>query len=112
MSLAFRHCLRDPIPEIADGARYLDAAVSAHLVGRRGLADDLIRLADMPGIREWTESLWGSNSPYVNYRVVSNAPPRLSKEPRVKERMPTSAEKLLLFQRDGYHCRFCGIPVI
>ncbi|MBA3882215.1 MAG: HNH endonuclease [Chthoniobacterales bacterium] len=26
--------------------------------------------------------------------------------------MPTPAEKNALFQRDGYHCRFCGIPVI
>jgi hypothetical protein len=26
--------------------------------------------------------------------------------------MPTAAEKALLHQRDGYHCRFSGIPVI
>ncbi|MDQ6698748.1 MAG: HNH endonuclease [Acidobacteriota bacterium] len=26
--------------------------------------------------------------------------------------MPTTAEKQLLFERDGFHCRFCGIPVI
>lgn len=26
--------------------------------------------------------------------------------------MPTAVEKELLHQRDGYHCRFCGIPVI
>jgi hypothetical protein len=107
-----RPCLREPIPEIADAARYLDAAVSAHLVGRSDLAEDLIRLADMPAIREWTESLWGANSPYVKYRVVADAPPSLPEDQRINARMPTTAEKRMLHQRDGYHCRFCGIPVI
>ncbi|MGB8354796.1 MAG: hypothetical protein WCD79_12955 [Chthoniobacteraceae bacterium] len=60
-----RPCLREPIPEILDAARYLDAAVSAHLAGRSDLAGALICLADMPAIREWTESLWGTGSPYV-----------------------------------------------
>ena len=26
--------------------------------------------------------------------------------------MPTATEKALLHQRDGFHCRFCGIPVV
>nr|WP_255527271.1 HNH endonuclease [Trichocoleus sp. FACHB-46] len=26
--------------------------------------------------------------------------------------MPTAAQKHFLHQRDGYHCRFCGVPVI
>jgi len=110
--LAFRSCLREPIPEIAEAAQYLDEAMSAHLAGRSDLAEELIRRANMPAIREWTESLWGSNSPYVKYRVISDAPPTLLKEQRVKVRMPTSAEKRELHQRDGCHCRFCGIPVI
>jgi len=58
-----RTCLRDPIPEIADAARYLDEAVTAHLNGRTDDARSLIRRADMPELREWTESLWGGNSP-------------------------------------------------
>lgn len=107
-----RVCLRQPIPEIVDAARYLDAAVSAHHAGRPDLAEELIRLADMPIIREWTDSIWGKNSPYVQYRQVPDSLRTLSKEQRVKVRMPTAAEKLLLHLRDGYHCRFCGIPVI
>lgn len=110
--VAARHCLRVPIPEIADAASYLDAAVSAHLVGQSDLAEELIRLADMPAIREWTDSIWGTNSPHVQYRAVSDTLPSLPKEQRVKVRMPTAAEKLRLHMRDGYHCRFCGIPVI
>jgi len=107
-----RPCLREPIPEIADAARYLDAAVSAHLVGRFDLAEALIRLADIPAIRDWTESLWGTNSTHTHYRVLASAPPSLPNDQRIKARMPTASEKQLLRQRDGYHCRFCGIPVI
>jgi 5-methylcytosine-specific restriction endonuclease McrA len=107
-----RICLRDPIPEIAQAARYLAEAVSAHLVGRSDLVEELIRRADIPAIREWTESLWGKNSPHVRFRSIPNAPPTISREQRIRLRMPTTAEKKILLQRDGYHCRFCGIPVI
>lgn len=107
-----RTCLRDPIPEIAEAARYLDEAVTAHLSGHADDARSLIRRADMPELREWTESLWGSNSPYVKYRLVDGSPPSLPTDQRIKVRMPTTAEKAALHQRDGFHCRFCGIPLI
>jgi 5-methylcytosine-specific restriction endonuclease McrA len=105
-----RRCLRDPIPEIGDAARCLDAAVSAHLTGRFDLADELIRAADMPVIRQWTESLWGKKSPYVKVRQ-SSVPLTCSGE-LPSRRYAATAGRALLHQRDGYHCRFCGIPVI
>ena len=107
-----RACLRDAIPEIAQAAQWLDEAVTAHLNGQGSLAAELIQRSDMPAIRDWTESLWGTKSPYVRLCSVPNAPPSLSKEQRIPLRMPTPAEKKALLQRDGYHCRFCGIPVI
>jgi len=107
-----RLCFREPIPEIADAARFLDAAASAHLRGRSDLAEELIRLADIPEIAAWVESILGSKSPYVQYRDVSDAQPHVSKEERVTVRMPRQAEKHSLHLRDGYCCRFCGIPVI
>ena len=107
-----RVCLRDPIPEIADAARYLDAAVSAYLASKADLAEELIRLADMPIIREWTESIWGNSKLYVRYRAVQSALLDPSSTDQVRARMPTPAEKRELRSRDGRHCRFCGIPVI
>lgn len=112
MTPSFRSCLREPILEIGQAALLLQAAVQAHLAGNSELAHDSIRRADLPAIREWTESLWGSNSLYVQYRPVENAPPSLPKEQRVKLRMPTTSEKKALHERDGFHCRFCGIPLI
>jgi 5-methylcytosine-specific restriction endonuclease McrA len=112
MTPRLRICLREPIPEIAEAAHDLESAVKAHLDGNAKLARGLILGADLPVIREWTESLWGSNSPYVQYRPVHDAPPSIPKEQRVKLRMPTTAEKNSLHQRDGFNCRFCGIPLI
>ena len=63
----------------------------AHLNAKRDLAVKLIRLADMPPIREWTESTWGSKSPYVQYREIPGAPRILSKGERESVRTPTTA---------------------
>jgi 5-methylcytosine-specific restriction endonuclease McrA len=112
MADQLRTCLRDPIPEIADAARYLDAAVVAHLAGNRKVAEELIRLADIPIIREWSESLWGANSPYNQGQRMPEVAPILEKNNRVPVRMPNKAERQELRDRDGFHCRFCGIPVI
>ena len=107
-----RLCFRLPTTQVLDAARYLDAAASAHLAGNTALADQLIRAADTAEVREWTESLWGKASPYVLKRDIPNAPPVLAKELRIPVRMPNSAEKKLIHSRDGFHCRFCSVPVI
>ena len=107
-----KRCFREPIPELFDAARYLDAALSAHLVGRTKLSYELIELADMPVIREWTESIWGARSPYVTIDtsvVASRKRPPIAVQ---AQRMPSNAQKEELRLRDGYHCRFCHIPVV
>lgn len=107
-----RISFREPIPEIYSSAELLHAAVDAHLAGDGTRASDLISQTNNFMIREWLESIWGKASPHVNFRVVPNSPPILKKPQRIETRMPSAAEKAALFQRDGFHCRFCGIPVI
>ena len=99
---------REPIAEIFDAARYLDAAVTAHINGHPKVAEELFELANDSRVREWLESIWGKSSPYV---VVKKKPQlhTLSKE---KDRMPNAAQMKEVRDRDGFHCRFCGIPVI
>lgn len=103
-----RRMLREPIQEIFDVARYLDAAVSAHLQGEIEIAKQLFSLANNPKVREWTESVWGKNSKYVVVRKVD----RPAVAEKLPVRMPNAEQKRILLRRDGYHCRFCGIPVI
>jgi len=103
-----RRCFRDPIPEIFDTVRYLDAAVSAHLQGEYEIARKLFTLANEPKVRSWLESIWGKDSPYVSVTKL----PLLEVVNRIEARMPTAEQIDALHQRDGYHCRYCGIPVI
>ena len=107
-----RLCLRDPIPEIYEAAFLLDEAVVAHISGKRALVIELLGRTNTAVIRDWTESLWGKNSPYVKYRTVLGASAAVPEEQRIEVRMPTREQELDLQKRDGFHCRFCGIPVI
>lgn len=104
-------CLRDPILEIFDAARYLDAAVSAHLEGDRQLASQLIAKTNTETLRAYINSLWGAKSEFVRPSSVG-APVPIAPEAREQERMPTGELRLALINRDGYHCRYCRIPVI
>ena len=109
IELATRQSLSEPISQLKDAARYLDAAVSAHLQHKSTLADELFRLADMPEIRQWTKSIWANSEVHVRHRSTE---PALAKALRTKARMPSQADKVRVHQRDGYHCRFCGVPVV
>jgi hypothetical protein len=108
-----RNCFREPIEAIFEAAELCDRAVSAHLAGRFSEADALIREADAGAIAAWTESIWGPASPAIHWRIEQSSPlPFLSKADRPTPRMPDSEVKRRIIERDGYHCRFCGIPVI
>lgn len=108
-----RDCFRDPIPEIFEAAALLADAVSAHLRGDRGAADELLRAADMPLIGEWLDTIWmGQNNAYRAIRKVSGLPEVMPKADRAKPRDATPAMKKALVARDGFHCRLCGIPLI
>lgn len=104
-----RLCLREPIPEIDNAAAILAEAVNEHLAGRRSNAATLLASANMPSVRSWTESLWGKNSAYAPSGPYLPSPPFLAATP---ERMPSLQLQQELHRRDGYYCRFCGIPVI
>ena len=106
-----RVCLREPIAAIVQAAALLDQAVTAHLLGRTDEAEHLISQADMPKVWEWTESILGKKSPHA-IPDGSCREPSLPLALRTPARMPSAQEKSWLHTRDGYHCRFCGIPVI
>ena len=103
-----KNCLREPIPEIQFAADLLNTAADNHLAGNHQGARDALSVADMPEVRAFTESMWGAKSKYVP--VV----PKASGAPVAKGeiRMPSSEERRALHARDGFHCRFCGMPVV
>ena len=108
-----RRCLREPISDIFRAAEMLDRAVDAHVAGDRAEAAKLIAETNMDSIRDWTDSLWGSTDPAIHrVREIRGAPPVLAEADRIPVRMPNAEERRRLIGRDGYHCRFCGIPLI
>ena len=109
---SLRTCLRPPIPEIFDAADLIRSAVEAHLQNHRVQAQTLLEQANSPAVRDWLNSVWGKGSPYVKARTVPDAPRILDKSKRLETRMPNAAEKAALHERDGFSCRFCGLPVI
>lgn len=111
-SILLRSCLLDPIPEIFKAAKYIDEAVSAQLAGNRAIAEELIRLADMPEINDWSESLWGRGGPHSRPLPVKNPLPFVPKAERTLQRQAGVGIKRELVKRDGFNCRFCGIPLV
>ncbi|MBI1362561.1 MAG: HNH endonuclease [Proteobacteria bacterium] len=113
-----RTCMRAPISEIFHAAHLLDRATSAHLSGHHQIAEQLIHDANIPTIRNWTESLWGSleenpeQPKFRRFREVPDSPPYLKKSERAQERMPSDTRKEDITQVYGRHCLFCGIPLI
>lgn len=108
-----RRCLREPIPEIFEAAELLSSAVDAHLKNDRTHAGRLIAEANMPSLWEWYHSIMGQESREVHrQREVAGTPPKLSSADRDPKSEPTREEKWALIARDGYRCRFCGIPVV
>jgi hypothetical protein len=107
-----RSCLRPPIDEIAEAAKHLDAAAAAHLAKNSTLASDLITRANVQAIRDWAYTIMGKNSVHNRHWLVDDAPAVVSLELRKTPRMPLETQRTELHLRDGYDCRFCGIPVI
>lgn len=107
-----RNCFRTPLPEVFECAELILQAANAHLLNNVSEASALLIQANSIIVREWLDSIWGKGSPYIQYRAVQGGLPILEKSERIDIRMPTSQEKAALHRRDGFTCRFCGVPVI
>lgn len=111
--MTIRPCLRTPIAEIYEAADLLSAAVDAHISGNPKEAARLISLADISSIREFTESVWGAGARIGHgFVTIEGSPPSFSLSDRPLPRMPIASTKRAVIERDGYHCRFCEMPVI
>ncbi len=107
-----RVSFREPVREIFIAQGYLGAAAEAHLCGNAELVERLLEKADIPAIREWTESIWGwglNKHAIIRFREVPGLPLPL---PAGEARMPTVEVRKRVVERDGWHCRFCSIPLI
>jgi len=105
-----RQSLLEPIPELDLAAKLLDAAADAFLGGRATLAAELLERSNFPEIRSYAIRLVGKLSHEVHLQV--RRPKCLPITERDPTRMPTRSEQDVIFARDGWRCRFCGIRVL
>jgi 5-methylcytosine-specific restriction endonuclease McrA len=107
-----RLSIREPIPEIFETYYLLSAAADAHLNGDTAAATTLFAKADMPAVYNWAWTDW--QRPSLNIRVPKpeNDLTKLPKSDLDPVRAPTKTTRQAVLARDGYRCRYCGIPVI
>ncbi|MGQ3101125.1 MAG: HNH endonuclease [Sphingopyxis solisilvae] len=111
--MSFRRSLLIPIPEIFLAAEQILRALEKHACGEKAEAEHLLQTANIDVVRAYTEQAWGRGATArYGFVTVADAPPRLSPADRPKPRMPDSSTRAAVISRDGYHCRFCGIPVV
>ncbi len=108
-----RRSLTTPIPQIFVAAARLAEAARFHEMGDRAATEACLKLADCDEVRAYTEAAWGKGAAArYGFLKLADAPPYLAVPDRPMPRMPDAAARRLVIARDGYHCRFCGIPVI
>lgn len=98
----------EPIPEVFWAAEILAKAAKAHRRGDRDKATALLLQANMPAILAWQkpiQSTWP-------FKILESEPAVVPTDERPFPRMPTGETRRLVIERDGHHCRFCGMPVI
>lgn len=104
--------IKQPISEIFDACQALSAAVDAHLTGRADEAAEHFRTANCPKVWAWVNP--ACSRPDLNVRVKS--PPvdtkTVPKALRDPDRLVQKAIRQEVLARDGYRCRYCGIPVV
>ncbi len=112
MTMTVKRCLKETISEISLAADLLNQSATAHFDGDSILAEQLLIKADISVIRDWTESIWGQAGVYSHLVKTLGNPKTLPKNERDSVRMPSKSLELELLKRDGFNCRFCGIPLI
>lgn len=116
--LAPRVCALIPIPQLFEAADLLSQAAQAHIAGRTDDAATLILAADMQAIFEWSETLFLGKTISAEARRMArrvrpdpNKPPPVPLNERASGSIPMAIGRAVV-ERDGYVCRFCGVPVI
>lgn len=127
MNLPLRNCLFEPIPQLFEAAALLHNAAIAHAAEDTASARTLIAQTDAnpsdvhSPIFDWSETLFKGKilslgktvCPELRANIFERVvdPDRPTGYVANSERIPAKLATEVI-ARDGYFCRYCGIPVI
>lgn len=118
-----RRCLIEPPVEIFAALRDLEACADALLRQDAAVAAEFFNKADDDAVRRYTSIAQGGYpDPVVNKQLkvegakiwgASVLPPSgYEDRPKRAQREPHAHLEAAVIARDGYFCRYCGVPVI
>jgi hypothetical protein len=107
-----RRCIKEPIPEIFAAADLLARAVASHVESRFSEAESLFRRANMKEVHDWTNSAWINAAQFVLFKEPDGDTATVPEAFRCHPRHPARQTKAAVLVRDGFRCRYCGLPVV
>lgn len=113
MTIPMRRCLLQPPSQVWLASEQLLEATRLHNAGDRQGAAECFRAADLAVIGDWFKKVVGPYDQNIHGpRPTVLNPPKLPVHERKRPRMVSSAGNRAIVVRDGYHCRFCEMPVL
>jgi hypothetical protein len=114
---ALRHSIKDPIPAIFEAWKLISDAADAHIAGNFADAESMFRQADLPQVWHWLNPAWVKVHLNVNVWKPEGDTEWIAKTARDPVRLlrgetKSAAVRAAVLARDGYRCRYCGIPVV
>lgn len=107
-----KRSIKEPIPQIFQIWDILNQAVDSHLIGDRVLAENLFKKANMREVWEWLNPGWSRPDLHVITPAPHGDTQVVPRHLRDLDRNIAPSTKSAVLQRDGYQCRYCGIPVV
>jgi 5-methylcytosine-specific restriction endonuclease McrA len=107
-----RHSIKEPIAEIFEAYDMLSLAVDFHIAGEYKRAETLFRQTDSREIWNWINPGWTRADLNVVVQKPDGDSQIIPKEARDPDRRIGKSVREFVLRRDGYRCRYCGIPVV